>query len=242
MTIERIHQEIKTRWNKLDSNHKKNLPTPLIDDCINKATDDFIEIFYAGSPKNYRLGFEVTQQRIDMLQSLVVPEKSYPVTLSSIDVYTLDLNTLDPKYRHFLRAYVIPTNCPSKKIPITIIRSNDLDVKLIDHNTKPSLTWNRCLGSIKNNNLVLYTNNYQLDNVVFEYLRQPAKVFFGGYDTVEYMAGDTSAYNQTSPQVTSDLHESYHDLLIDLTVQYIARILEDNNKLQLQQDQILNKV
>ena len=249
MTIERLHQEIKFRWNKINSNHKKDFPAAYLDDAINKVTQDYIEIFYSGNnSKEYKFGFEVTQQRIDMLQTLVARDLttggmlSYPAVLITTDEYKVDLSSFDPKYRHFLRANVIPLECTSKVIPVTITRLNDLDTKLQDSNTQPSLTWRRCLGSIKNNNIVLYTKNYSIDSVKIEYLREPVKVFSGGYNSLEFLNGDTSAYQALSSTVTSDLPEQYHDLLADMVVQYMSVVLEDSNKFQLQEKQVLNKV
>jgi len=92
MTIERLHQEIKFRWNKLNSNHKKDLPGAYLDDALNKATDDFIEIFYSGNnSKEYKFGFEVIQQRIDMLQTLVV-ELPYSVANLDVNKYAADIS------------------------------------------------------------------------------------------------------------------------------------------------------
>lgn len=248
MTIERLHQEVKFRWNKMNSNHKKDWPSAFIDDAINKASDDFVEIFYSGNlTKEYRFGFEVTQSRIDMLQTLVPTNTdgsilSYPATLISAGQYKVDLSTFNPKYRHFLRAHVVPIECPTKIIPISIVRLNDLDTKLADSNTRPSLVWNRCLGSIKNSLLKLYTKDYTINSVKIEYLTNPRKVFYGGYNSLEFEKGDTNAYKIGDPQVTSNLPEQYHDLLVDMTVQYLARTLEDSNKLNLQKELILNKV
>ena len=243
MTIERLHQEIKFRWNKMNSNHKKDFPSAFIDDAINKVTDDYIEIFYSGNlSKEYKFGFEVTQARIDMLQTLIEPEKTQAATLISTGKYKINLLELNPTYRHFLRAVVSPIECPTKNIPVTIVRLNDLDVKLADKNTQPSLIWNRCLGSIKKNTLELYTKGYTISSVKIEYLRNPVKVFYGGYDSLEFEMGDTAAYSTASPKVTSDLPSQYHDLLVDMVVQYLARVLEDENKFNLQKELILNKV
>lgn len=248
MTIERLHQEIKFRWNKVNSNHKKDFPSAYLDDAINKASEDYVEIFYSGNnSKQYKFGFEVNQQRIDMLHTLVARDGNgrvltYLATLIGTDEYLVDLSTFDPKYRHFLRAEVVPVECSTKKIPVQIIRLNDLDTKLADHNTQPSLLWNRCLGSIKNNTLILYTKDYTISNCQIEYLTNPVKVFSGGYDSLEYLNGDTSAYQSGSNKVTSNLPEQYHDLLVDMVVQYISATLEDINKFQLQEKQILTKV
>lgn len=241
MTIERLHQEFKFRWNKANSNHKKDFYSPVIDDIFNKASEDYVEMFYSGNnSKNYKFGFEVTQQRIDMLQSLIVPESTQVATLVSVGRYRVNLNIFTPKYRHFLRAYVVPVECPTKRIPVTIVRLNDLDTKLADANTQPSLLWNRCLGSIQGNTLRLYTKDYTILSLYIEYLTDPVKVFSGGYDSLEFLNGDTLAYQSGSPKVTSDLPN--HDILVDMTVQYIASTLEDVNKFQLQEKQILSKV
>lgn len=242
MTIDRIHQEIKFRWNKVNSNHKKDFPSAYLDDAINKASEDYVEIFYSGNnSKLYKFGFEVTQQRIDLLQPLVVSaDVAYTPVLIFPDQLSFDLSALEKKYRHFLRAYVVPVECPSKKIPVTITRSNDLDTKLADANTQPSLLWNRCLGSIQGNSLLLYTKDYTILNLYIEYLTDPVKVFSGGYDSLEFLNGDTLAYQSGSPKVTSDLPN--HDILVDMTVQYLASTLEDVNKFQLQEKTILNKV
>lgn len=240
MDISRIHYETKFRFNKLNSNHKGDLFPEQIDDAINKVSDDYVEIFYSGNAtKEYKLGFEVTQQRVDMLSSLVVPEKSISPTLVRTNVYKVALNNLTPKYRHFLRGWVIPTGCDS--IPITIVRHNDLDKKLIDLNQKPSLAWNRCLAVFKNDGLYLYTD-YAITSVVIEYLTNPVKVFSGGYDSLEYINGDTSAYKVADPKVQSNLPEQYHDLLVDMIVQYLARTLEDTNKFNLLKEQVQSKV
>lgn len=242
MTIERLHQEIKFRWNKMNSNHKKDFSSAYLDDAINKATDDFIEIFYSGNnSKQYKFGFEVNQQRIDMLQTLIVPEESIPVELISTDKYKINLSDLSESYRHFLRASVTSTDCDGNVIPVNIVRLNDLDSKLNDKFTQPSLNWKRCLGSIKNNTLELYTKDYTITECNIEYLRNPVKVFYGGYDSLEFINGDTLAYQSGSSKVTSDLPPAYHDLLVDMVVQYLSIVLEDQSKFQLQQQELYSK-
>lgn len=239
MTIERIHQEVKFRLNKLNSNHKEDFPVEYIDDGINKVTNDYIEIFYAGNlTKPYKLGFEVTQQRIDMLSSLVVPEVFINLSLFGTDIYSANLASLALPYKHYLRGYVTSTQCAGKKIPVTIVTHNNLDRMLRDVNQQPSLKWNRCLGVFKDGKLFLYTNGFTINRLYIEYLRQPVKVFFGGYDSLEYLEGDTTAYKAADPSVTSDLPEDYHDLLVDMVVQYLSSVIEDANTFNFQKEKI----
>jgi len=249
INIDFLHFKLEQGYNKLSNNHQKYLTDVEKDEVLNTAIFEYLEIFIHGrNPKNFNIGFEVTQQRIDMLQTLIARNSdgtmlSYPAVQLSTGEYAVDLSTFDPKYRHFLRAYVVPSECTNKKIPVTITRLNDLDTKLDDDGTKPSLAWKRCLGSIKSNNLILYTGtDFTISEVYIEYLKNPVKVFYGGYNTLEFESGDTMAYQSGSPQVTSDLPETYHDLLVDMVVQYLSQVLEDGNKFQLQEKTILNKV
>ena len=242
MNIERIHQEIKFRWNKLNSNHEEDFPAAYLDDAINKVVDDYIEIFYSGNnSKKYKFGFEVNQQRIDMLESVVKSEVTYSAQLLSQNRYAVDLSVFNPSYRHFLRGFVIPTNCLSKRIPITIVRLNDLDTKLEDANTKPSLSWNRCLGTIKENKIFLYTD-YPITEITLDYIINPVKVFSGGYDSLEFINGDTASYQSGSPKVQLPISESYHNLIVDMVVQYLSYVLENNNKVNLINEQIISKI
>ncbi len=247
MIIERMRHELKLRWNKLNSNHKKDFPDAYVDDILNQAIDEYIEMFYSGhNGKKFNIGFEVTQQRIDMLSTLVVPHKTVTLTLVSPNIYKINLGSLTPKYRHFLRGSVIAANCGNRKIPINIIRHNDLDHKLYDENTKPSLKWNRALGLIKsetstvNSALYIYTDsNFTATTCEIEYLRKPAIVFSGGYDSLEYLNGLDTGYTSASPKVHCDLPADFHTLVVDIAVQIIARILEDNNKNILIEEKLL---
>ena len=219
MTIDRIHQEIKFRYNRLNSNHKKDFSKGYLDDAINKVQDDFVEMIYSGNvPPQYRFGFEINQQKTDMLLPFVKTIDIVP-TLVQNNLYKVSISAI-PKYRHFLRGITDP--CQSN---IDIIRLNDLDVKLKNDNTKPSSKWKRVLGVFKDNYLWLYTGQ-PITNVSIDYLCSPKPVFSGGYNTLEYDKGDLTAYNSVSPLQTSDINPSFHDILVDMVVQYLAFVVE----------------
>ena len=242
MIIQRIHEQVRFRFNKLNSNHKQDLFPEFIDDAINKVLNDYVEIFYSGNnSKPYKLGFEVTQQRIDMLQTLVVPETELPLSLFDTDIYSGSLSLL-PQYQHFIRGYVVPEECPTQKIPVTIVRHNDLDHKLNSLNQQPSLKWNRCLGVFKNNQIYLYTKSFTPDRFVIEYLKYPSKAYIGGYDSLEFLNGDTDAFSIGDPAQAPNIPENYHDLLVDMVVQYLASVLEDEAKYSFQTREINNLI
>lgn len=240
MTIDRIHHEIRLRWDNLNSNHKASFPPAYLDDVINQVQTDYVELFFKGIPNGlYNVGFEVTQQRMDMLSSLVVSKKAITPTLissGSINTYQINLS-LTPKYAHLIRAEV-QTSC---RIPVTIVRHNDLDEKLKNTNTKPSTKWKRALATFSGTGLVLYTEGVAT-NFYIDYIKQPTRVFSGNYDSLERLNGDTSAPSTSSPKVTSELPEHYHNLLIDMVVQRLAQILVDGPKSQISTEKIITQV
>lgn len=241
MTIQRMHHEVKLRGNKIDSNHYKDLPTAFIDDFLNDAHLEFKEICYSGrNDKRYRLGFEITQQRIDLLSPLVIPEEVVTPTVLVTNIYKIDLTNLNQTYDHFLRG-TVSTDCGS--IPITIEKHNELDAILKDENRKPSAKWRRCIGVFANsdgNSLLLYTGGeFTIDEANISYLKRPTKVFYSGYDSLEYVNGDNTAPQSITPAVNSDFDGTAASVIVDLAVQLIyARSLENPNTLQLVEDKI----
>ena len=233
MNINEMHFEVKFRANKLDTQVLRDLPPAHIDRAINAATVDYVEGFYSGKMSTaYDLGFEVTQQRTDMLSTLVVknPEQPdlAPVNFdSTLNVYEFPFSSLVYPYAHHLRTYLY-TDCGGISLTnAQIVQHDDLNVILVDPLRKPSLKWRRCVASIGKTNgnigdssLYVYTDGqFAVNSVRIEYIKKPVIVYFGGYNSLDglYTTGD--------PQVNSDLPEQYHSLLVDMTVQNLYRTL-----------------
>lgn len=228
-----MHFEVKFRANKLDTQVLRDLPAAHIDRALNAATVDFVEGFYSGQSIVARnMGFEVTQQRTDMLSTLVVknPEQPdlAPVNFdATLNVYEVPFSNLVYPYVHILRVYVF-TDCDGVSLTnVQLVQHDDLNVILIDPLRRPSLKWRRCIAAIgkTNNNigessLYVYTDGqFAVNSVRIEYIKRPVVVYYGGYNSLDglYTTGD--------PQVNSDLPEQYHSLLVDMTVQNLYRTL-----------------
>lgn len=251
MTIDRIHADIKLEYNKLDSNHLRDIPKAFIDDILNIVTNDYIEMFYNGTNvKGYTVGFEVTQQRIDMLSTFVVGEPEQPklqhiavdTSNSEYDIYTYDLSQTVEPYRHLVRAK-FTTNCGDFEVQDP--KHDDLNAALRDEYQKPSKLWRRVLRIFRRNvnsdypYLIIYAPKDIIPTgLLVEYIKQPIKAFVGGYNTLEYINGDLSFPNANSPQIQSEIPKTYHPLLIQMAVQELARIQSDTNRFTLQQEQI----
>lgn len=242
MNIQRMHSEIKLRYNKLNSNHKPDFPSAFIDDFINNAQDEFVHICYSGNNyKRFKLGFEITQQRIDMLSTLVPPEETVAVTLFKPNIYKVDLSTLSKPYRHHIRLFAT-TSCG--KIECEAVRHNDLDHYLRSENTKPSAVWRRCIfveSSDGNGNQCLYLHTggqFTITNVTISYIKEPRKVYYGGYDTLEYTLGDTTSPNTGDAAISSELPTVSHSILVEIAVQLMERALHDTEGIQISEDKI----
>lgn len=245
-----MHSEFKLRYNKINSNHKKDFPTEFIDDFLNEAQNDFVDICYSGNnAKRYKLGFEFTQQRIDMLSSLVIPEEDISVSLFKTNIYRVNLSALTKTYLHYLSGYVT-TSCG--KIDLNLIRISDLETMLINENTKPSNMWRRCLAietgnasTAKNQSLLVYTGGeFTITGATVTYLKQPVKLFYGGYNSLEFINGDSTAYDNTDPAVSCELPDvgQSHSMIVDIAVQLAASSIEDLQKIQTTENKITRTI
>lgn len=233
MNINEIHYRIKMRGNKLDSNYMKNLPPAQIDVLINDTTQDYIEMFYTGNnTQGYDVGFEVGEQRIDMLSSLVVKNQEQAILApsnynSTLNMYEFKLSGLAQPYRHFVRAYIFSDCGTISLVSANLTQHDDLSSVLTDKTRKPSKLWKRIIATIgkdssnfQESSLYIYTGGeFTITGVYIEYVKQPQVVYFGGYDSLDglYTVGD--------PQVDSDIPVTYHSLLCDMCIQNLFRNL-----------------
>lgn len=251
--IQRIHQDFKLNFNKLNSNHNLDLPAAYIDDLANRAINEYQDIFFHGTnAKKFKIGFEVIQQRLDMLSNLVEKDKflapiSTDSTNSGYDIYEFDLSQLNPEYKTHVKSKI---DCVCGKIDIGIKQHNDIESLLKYKDTFPSLDWKRIygliagakLGTQDKSSMYVYTpSNSFVTRLQIDYLRKTPKVFSGGYNTLEYAYGDLSAYNINSPIVHCELKEEYLHILVSIMVDIMARILSDSEQVQLMQDKLINQ-
>lgn len=255
MSIQRRHLQWKQKFNKLDSNHRKDFTPMEIDDSLNEAQLLFVEAVYSGKQiQGFPFGFEVTQQRMDILSNLVVSSIEQPPltpVASSMNIYEYDLNDLEYSYMHAIRIYISNDGCPP--FEVHLVQHDDLNKYLKSENWKPSSKWKRALATISksstsntNSSLIVYSDLTNPE-VQIEYIKLPKNVFFGNYDTLEYWdcdqipGADCSQYysNISAPQ---DLQfpDWVNNLIVDLAVLETYRNLLDQQGLQLFKDKIIN--
>lgn len=234
MDISRQHWEFKMRFNKLNSNHKEDLNEAKIDSLLNQAPIWIIQ--------NYGQYFEKYSFLKDMFSTLVVkyPEQPEVAPFNVTDnVHEFKLSNLKYPYFHLAKAYV---KCNGQYIFVSIIK-HDEGQKLNSYYTKPNFKWGNLLGEIGRSSdglgqsLYVYSD-VQLTKLKIEYLKQPKEVFFGNYNSVEFIHCQRTSgvnceqfYSTNDAPVSSEFPEQYHSFQVDVAV-YLASGNTENVNLQ----------
>jgi len=241
VNIKRQHFLVKLRSNKLASNNYADLLPIHIDEGLNEAHNFFLNKFAHVD----QFPFEANSQRLEMLSTLAVgyPEQM-ELTPTKIENGLYELNYSNLKYEHAatIKAQIV---CNSKKIPVVFCKKNELDKKIDDSFQKPSVKWSISLGTIRKsstgNNTSLYIHVPEatsISSVRMEYIKKPKDVFFGGYNSADYLAcieNSTESYCKNNfyhtgnVPVSSELPDQYHDLLVDIAVYLITGKTENIN-------------
>lgn len=232
MTTEELHYEFRRRWNKNTNAHRRSLTDLELDQLYNNVVSDYVDIFATGkNPKRYDVGFEVTQQMIDMVSTLVV---SYPeideLTPESIDgnIYKVDLSSLEIPYRHYITSAINDANCGL--VDVNIEQHHDLSTIRLDFHRKANKRWKRIPGLIRNKVLYLYTDGlFSMDGLQLTYIKEPDKMCLGTYT----VAPTVEEPNPTDikPQSDIDIEDNFHHILVTMAVQEAARIYADQFQL-----------
>lgn len=230
MIIAKQHQEFKIRANKVDSNHYQDLKPNQIDSFLDGAAlficNHWGELFE----------FNKTQFNKDLFGTLLVQWPDQPNLIlfrKDGQQYEYILSNLKYPYLHLDRIYV---QCEHLIVPVSMM-VGDEQHKFNDAYLKPSFKWKRLFGKVgkssvgSNTSLYIFSDvDLQNKQVRLDYVKYPKKVFFGYYDSVEYLDCQKRQennlptelcnlyYKKTDSPVNSDLPESAHDLQVDVAV------------------------
>ena len=238
MTIQDMHWDFKIKLNKVDSSDFPNFQIPEIDWLLNEAQILFLKQRY-GINNQKRLGFEVSQKRIDDLRELVVKDRVLPAALSAT-VANQYISEVPDGYAFLVRATVQaqvgeePIVCPSKEITAIQVQHDDLSSVLNDPFYSPSYKWGEIpmvFGTQVNavgppttyhqKKIYTYTDGtFMITAVNIDYLRMPTRVAFpSGVPGGSYTMPDGTAI---IANVDSQLPVSTHEEVVDIAVQLAA--------------------
>jgi hypothetical protein len=235
MLITRAHNLFKIKFNKLNSQHKPDFPDAYIDEMLYRGLLDYIDIFYsANNMKQLKLGFETTQQRLDMLQNFIKPyDLSAPNSSTEFEFNKYEFD-LPEDYIHNIRMF---SNTTCGYVPIAIERHDHISEILLDEYLKPNLNWKRLVGIINQNKVYVYSDK-ELTNIMGEYIRLPNIPFLGTYDSIEFSEGDSNAPNIIDGKIHLDIPEMYAEKVIDIAVYNVSGIFGDYNYTQYLTDKL----
>lgn len=238
MNIHRMHREIDLRLQRLASSHDVDLLPVHKDEYLNQAQNWYIERFSESAQIE---GFEATMQRKDMFSTLVVKTPDQPlvdlVAITAGKEYRYDLSNLKYRYAHWVRGSFPCDNDDPVKVWITTHDKLSVSISKSSHN-RPSYKWKRTVGVFGshegNQNVYIHTDAVP-GKLNIEYVKYPKDVFVGGYNSLEFKKGDTTAYSLTSTPVDSEIPEQYHSLLVDIACYLIAGSTQNQFLLQFMQ-------
>ena len=248
MTIQDMHWDFKIKLNKVDSSDFPNFQIPEIDWLLNEAQILFLKQRY-GISNQKRLGFEVSQKRIDDLRNLVVKDYSQAAALAIGPPSTVPnawFVTVPSDYAFLVRAYVTaeipggegePPKCPAKALTAIQVQHDDLSSVLSDPFYSPSYSWGEVpmvfgtrntdpppvypavYGNL--NEVYAYTDGtFNILTIVLDYLRMPLRVAYpSGVPGGQYDMPDGTVINT---DLNSELPLATHEEVVDIAVQLAA--------------------
>ena len=242
LKVEELHSKFEMAYNRQANNQRRYLNDVEKDELLNYAIFEYVELFTTGVNKNnWNIGFEVTQQRIDMLEPLV---KSYPeepsLNLSVIDgIYIADLTKTAFPLKSFHGAYISISEC-TDRINVDLDQHQDLNTARQNQHRKSSRAWKRCIGTIRNKKLFLYPDGSMTPlRAYLTYIKQPDRIALGTYPALQ----DKDIPNAPNlPKTNSDLPEQYIDIVVAIAVQEAHRRFSNYNDLQVNSQKITSIV
>ena len=238
INIDFLHFKLEQGYNKLSNNHQKYLTDVEKDEVLNTAIFEYLEIFIHGrNPKNFNIGFEVTQQRIDMLHTLVVSYPEFPkqgLTLLDDKIFYYEF---PQDYRSYRSARVFEAECDIA-YDVNIEQHGDLSTTRRSFHRRTSKRFQYIIGTIRNNRLYLYAEDeLSPSKLELTYIRKPSKVCKGTYPSLENRNRDNSPFQLKQD---CDLPEEYVDIIVSIAVQELARRFSDGNTKNIQTDKLIN--
>lgn len=216
MIISKMHWLFKERFNRSSSNFYPDYAPMQIDQFINDAVEILLQKHASREDK---------QLFFDMLSPLLIKD----TITGSEGLYNLQ-KLKEPYF--YTKRIIANTDCgPMKVIIEGHGRLNDI---LLDAFQKPSNKWRRVIGVFEGSNVRIFSES-TVESLTIDYYKYPKQVFFGGYDTLEYLnciktSNNCSGfYSKLSSPQDCEISHTYHARVVDVAVQEAQRVLGQEN-------------
>lgn len=224
MTNNTIFLKLKQRLNKLDSQDYDNLECWQVVEAFNKGMVEWCRRNLHGM-NAMKEGDEASKRRIDDLQRLLV---SLPITMVNKQEY-FESPALPGNYFEWKRVDVFAKNeccIEPRRMVVNLVEEGNVPNFLRDYSKKPSFEWAETFCTLSNNNFKVYTaGQFEVDNTVLYYYRQPVKIQF--LDCI-----DPYTLQVSTADVECEFKDDLVELFIDEAAKIIAGDIEALNQMQ----------
>lgn len=230
MTIQELVYDFQNKGDKLDAQFFKNIRLPQIIRCLNEAQLTVVMRKY-GIQNPLQRGFQAIQKRTDELQILEVYGKELKAKKEKEGLYTTSILDAE-KYFLLTRLQVeAKKECCSATLNGASVQTDDINVVLMDETTKPNFEWRRCPYRIASNKILAYSDGFEIEKIVIDYLRYPIQMDIAGY---EHFSGATSS------NINCELPEFVQGKIVDEAVKNCKYYLGDLQGAQAMEQKIIN--
>lgn len=231
--VDELVYDFHLTMNKLGREDNKSLLIENVVIFLNQAQISWIKN-KIGQNNLYRAGYESVRKRIDDLQKLKVENKSLTVkklTDTPYPTYVTSLTNI-PDYMFYITSSSLAKKNECEDIVSNnLIRTGELKTYFYNDNHKPNFAWRETLTTIGNDNLSIYTDEFEILKVYLTYLRYPTKI-----DKTGYIGFDGS---QSTDQDCELPYYAKQDV-VDLAVKFASQATENFPMSQAAEDR-LNK-
>lgn len=220
--VVRLLHKIDQKLNKVASLQNQFIPDEEKILAINEAQQRLMKQ-KIGQNNIYQLGFDSFRSRYENLQNFIVQyEEVLPSkTMEVLPSYQINLESLKNKY--YLPVDIIAISsrgsCENREIFVNrIAKHSDLTTLIRNNHYKPDFRYQESLAVISNNSLIVYSDDFIINKILFSYLRFPKEVDIEGYIKLD----GTESLTQDC-----EFGDELEDELISLTVEQLAYSIRD---------------
>ena len=218
MSIEEMHYDFKSKFNKIDSQGNRNLIIPEIDSVLNSALEIFVEnvAFPRKSDVNIK-GFEKNTRNTEEIRPLVTTARF----TKSGDYFLIPAN-----YWYYVKSEASCTKgACTNKICSTIVRQHDDSFNTTFN--KSSFEWREINITFDLNGIKTYSEGFTVDTLDVTYLKKHLFI----HNAAGYNGNTYTRLNGTVLTGTQDclLPENTHKYIVDIAVQLTSINLNSGN-------------
>lgn len=230
--VDSLLYKIDQRLNKLSTNEHQQIQLEDKILALNEAQIKLIKQKIDGISIVSGMGMDAFKKRYEDLQSLVLNYNHQPLPLTikdaSLNQWSVNLNTLTPKYMFYVDSYMIADKgrCVNRKIWINrdLAKHGDLQFILNNDHYKPSFEYQETFNFLASDEISVFTDGtFTPKTLQIMYMRYPAYINKTGYT----MLDGNPSINQNC-----ELELYLEDELLDLTVQNLAMYTENQSAVQ----------